>query len=70
MSTTVLGKPSHQAMNCFEADFFAIIYPVTAMSDQDRNSPHNINTISSRRVMRIKENIIKGIISQSNTKFS
>ena len=57
-------------MNCFEADFFAIIYPVTAMSDQDRNSPHNIDTISSRRVMRIKENINKGIISQSNTKFS
>ena len=67
----MLGKPGHQAMNCFEADFFAIIYPVTsAMSDQDRNSPHNINTISSRRVMRIKENINKGIISQSNTKFS
>ena len=44
--------------------------PITPMSDQDRISPYNINTISSRQVMRIKKNINKGIISWSNTKFS
>ena len=31
------------------------------MSDQDRISPHDINTISSIWVMRIKKNIDKGI---------
>ena len=30
---------------------------LTPTSDQDRISPHNINTISSRQVMRIKKNI-------------
>ena len=40
------------------------------MSDQDRISPYNINTISSRQVMRMKKNINWGIISWSNTKFS
>ena len=40
------------------------------MSDQDRISPYNINTILSRLVMRIEENINLGIISWSNTKFS
>ena len=29
--------------------------PLTPMSDQDRISPYNINTISSRQVMRKKE---------------
>ena len=29
--------------------------PLTPMSDQERISPHNINTISSRQVMRIKK---------------
>ena len=40
------------------------------MSDQDKISPYNIDTISSRQVMRIKKNINQGIISWSNTKFS
>ena len=40
------------------------------MSDQDRISPYNINTISTKEVMRIKKNINLGIISWSNTKFS
>ena len=31
--------------------------PLTPMSDQDRISPYNINTISSGQVMRIKKNI-------------
>ena len=35
--------------------------PSTPMSDQDRISPYNINTISSRQAMRIKKNINLGI---------
>ena len=31
--------------------------PLTLMSDQYRISPYNINTISSRQVMRIKKSI-------------
>ena len=34
-----------------------IVDPLTPMNDQDRISPYNINTISSRQVMRIKKNI-------------
>ena len=37
--------------------------PFTPTSDQDRISPNNINTISSRQVMRIEKNINYGIIS-------
>ena len=37
--------------------------PLTPMSDQDRISPYNIITISSRQVMRKKKNISKEIIS-------
>ena len=33
------------------------IDPLTTMSDQDRISPYNINTTSSRQVMRIKKNL-------------
>ena len=32
------------------------------MRDQDRISPYDIETISSRQVMRKKKNTIKGII--------
>ena len=35
----------------------AVINPLTLKSDQDRISPYNINTISSRQVMRIKKNL-------------
>ena len=36
--------------------------PLTPMSDQDRISPYNINTMSSRQVMRIKrKNINYGL---------
>ena len=45
------------------------VNPLTPMSDQDRISPDNKYTISSRQVTRIKKNINKGIISSSNTKF-
>ena len=34
-----------------------VIKPLTPTSDQDRISPYNINTISSKQVMRIKKNI-------------
>ena len=34
-----------------------IINPLAPMSDQDRISPYNINTISGGQVMRKKENI-------------
>ena len=42
----------------------------TPTSDQDRISPFNINTISSRKVTRRKLNNNLGIKSWSNTKFS
>ena len=34
-----------------------IVNPLTPMSDQDRIFPYKINTISSRQVMRLKENM-------------
>ena len=37
--------------------------PSTLMGDQHRISPYNINTISSRQVMRNKKNITYGISS-------
>ena len=40
------------------------------MSDQELISPHNINTITTIQVMRIKKNVNVGINSQFNTKFS
>ena len=32
------------------------------MSDKDKISPYSINTISSRQVIRIKKNIIRGLL--------
>ena len=43
---------------------------LTTMSDQNTISFHNINTKSSRQVMRIKKSINDGIITWSNAKFS
>ena len=46
--------------------YASILYtfnPFTPMSDQDRISPYNINTISTRQVMRIKKTIILEIIN-------
>ena len=40
------------------------------MSDQDRISPYNINSISTRWVIRTKKIINLRIISWYNTKFS
>ena len=45
---------------CLHKEF---IYPFTPTSDQDRISPYNMNTISSRQVTRIEKNINHGIIS-------
>ena len=36
--------------------------PLTCMSDQERISPYNINTISSRLVMKNKKNITRGLL--------
>ena len=33
----------------------------TPMSDHDRISPNNINTVSSRQVMRIKKKLTRGL---------
>ena len=44
-------------------DPIEMLIRVTLLSDQDRISPYNINTISSRQVTRIKKNINKVIIS-------
>ena len=49
--------------------FFSFSTLLIPMSDQDRNSPHNINTKSRRQVMRTKKSINWGIISWSNNKF-
>ena len=38
------------------------LYSITPMRDQDRISPYDIKTISSRQVMRKKKNTNKGII--------
>ena len=54
----------------FKGDLWEDVNPFTPTSDQDRISPYNINTISSRQVMRIEKNVNHGIISWSNTKFS
>ena len=46
-----------------------LVNSLTPMSDQDRISPHNINTKSRRQMIRTKISINK-IITWSNTKFS
>ena len=40
---------------CKTLDYTSHLNPLTLMSDQDRTSPYNINTTSSREVMRIKK---------------
>ena len=42
--------------------FAAYINPLTPKSDQNRISPYNINTITSRQVMRIRKISIKGFL--------
>ena len=50
--------PSKSLCCCCGVVFFN---PLTPICDQDRISPYNINTISSRQVMGIKRNINLGI---------
>ena len=38
-------------------NLFILFNPVTPTIDHDRISPYNVNTISSRQVMRTKKNI-------------
>ena len=47
-----------------------LLNPLTPISDQDRISSYNINTVSTKQVMRKKENINLEILSWSHTKFS
>ena len=42
--------------------FLWYLHPLTPMSDQDRISPYNINTISSRLMMRIKKWSTRGLL--------
>ena len=45
--------------------------PFTHISDQERISPYNVYTLTSRQVMRIKKNAIRGlVVNLTNTKFS
>ena len=39
-----------------------IFNPVTPMSKELRISPYNVNTISSRQVLRIKDTQIRGLL--------
>ena len=36
--------------------------PFTPISDQKRISPYNVYTLTSRQVMRIKKNAIRGLV--------
>ena len=47
-----------------------VLKPLALIGDQERISPYNINTISTRQLLRIKENINLRIIRWSITKFS
>ena len=60
-SKTFLPKGKPTAF--IEAKVPSMLKPFTPISDQDRISPYNINTISSRQVMRIEKNINYEIIS-------
>ena len=50
------NSPCQYQMKCVEKsmkNMYININPLAPMSDQDRISPYNINTISSRQVIRI-----------------
>ena len=56
----ITRKGAYKNLEALDGEF---INPFTPTSDQERISPYNINTISSRQVMRIEKNINRGIIS-------
>ena len=53
-SVDLITKGTENAGNPLNDEW--AVNPSTVMRDQDRISPNNINTISSRQVMRIKKN--------------
>ena len=55
------GKGGLVGEQAFLMQKFAL--DLTPMSDQDRVSPYNINTLSTRQVLRKKKKINLGIIS-------
>ena len=57
----IIRKGAYKNLEALDGE---LINPLTPISDQDRISPYNVNTISSRQVMRIEKNINRGIISQ------
>ena len=48
---------------------FSVMNLLTPLNDQEGISPHNISTISSRQVMRIKSSINKGLLVNSLPNF-
>ena len=47
---------------CFYLESSLALNPLSPTSDQDRISSYTISTISSRQVMRIKKNLIGGLL--------
>ena len=48
---------------------FSVMNLLTPLNDQERISPYNISTISSRQVMRIKNSINRGLLVNSLPNF-
>ena len=66
-SVVLSCKPIHQVSLC-QLKFFTaecLFNPVTPMSDQERISLNQINTISNRQVMRIKKTSAWGLLVDS-----
>ena len=49
----ILLKNINETLDSVRSRKKGIFNPLTPMSDQDRISPYNMNTVSSRKVMRI-----------------
>ena len=63
-SDTDIGPTfEHELIVIKRIKYIFLFNPLTPMSDQDRTSPYNINTISCRLVMRINTNVNQGIVS-------
>ena len=60
----------HVSVKTFYKNQFKVRSLVIQIPDQDKTSPYNINTISSRQVMGIKKNFYGGNIIRSNSVFS
>ena len=56
----IFDKSPNEQSRIEIANYLLVVFyinPLTPMSDQDRISPYNINTISSRQLMRITKNV-------------